>query len=171
MKERTIKMAIEYSLMLEEMQLSNCGFFDEMRKVGIEIDKSKIETLEKGIQIYELYDTLGFSIALMDTSHFQFGFESEYLMDEFKNQQELSFRINKLFDRDQAIVNMLMIVFHVIDTVDTNCIFEFNGDTIRLARLNGIMYIKPGGGFWDNEKFKYFIEEREYRWLKPDVKI
>lgn len=140
-------MAIEYSFMLEEIQLSNTDISIELEKLGVILDMNKIEKMSEGIRITETYDRLGFSLALMDTSKSLYGYESEYFLDEFINRQDLSFRINKFFEWEQAIVNMLTIVFEIMNKVSTNCIFEFNGDTVYLVRLNEVIYINNNTGF------------------------
>ncbi|BFH64631.1 SitI3 family protein [Paenibacillus azoreducens] len=161
-------MALEYSFMLEEIQLSSNNIIIELEKLGVTLDINKIEKISKGIQITETYDTLGFSLALMDTSDSYFGYESEYFMNEFKDQQDLSFRLNKFFDWEKAIVNMLTIVFEIIDKVYSNCIFEFNGDTVYLVKKNEVIYLNNNTGFWDNENFKEFIKHRKCVLLKPN---
>lgn len=161
-------MALEYSFMLEKVELSNNDIIIELEKLGVTIDESKIEKISKGIQITETYDTLGFSLTLMDTSDSYFGYESEYFMNEFKDQQDLSFRINKFFDWEKAIVNMLTLVFKNIDKVYSNCIFEFNGDTVYLVKKNEMIYVNNNTGFWDNENFKEFINHRKFMLLKPN---
>jgi len=163
--------ALEYSFMLEDLKLSDDDIFDELKKMGIPLDIIKIEKIPKGIQITETYDTLGFSLALIDTSDSYYGYESEYFLEEFKGQQDLSFRINKFFDWEKAIVNMLTIVFEIMDKVHSNCIFEFNGDTVYLARFNEEIHINNNTGFWDNESFKQFIKHREFMLLKPNEKL
>ncbi|MEK3757079.1 SitI3 family protein [Paenibacillus sp. FSL P4-0338] len=164
-------MAIEYSFMLEEIQLSNTDISIELEKLGVILDMNKIEKMSEGIRITETYDRLGFSLALMDTSKSLYGYESEYFLDEFINRQDLSFRINKFFEWEQAIVNMLTIVFEIMNKVSTNCIFEFNGDTVYLVRLNEVIYINNNTGFWDNENFKEIIKPREFLFLKPNEKL
>ncbi|ETT30271.1 hypothetical protein C162_33718 [Paenibacillus sp. FSL R7-269] len=164
-------MAIEYSFMLEEIQLSNIDISIELEKLGVILDMNKIEKMSEGIRITETYDRLGFSLALMDTSKSLYGYESEYFLDEFINRQDLSFRINKFFEWEQAIVNMLTIVFEIMNKVSTNCIFEFNGDTVYLVRLNEVIYINNNTGFWDNENFKEIIKPREFLFLKPNEKL
>ncbi|MEK4043773.1 SitI3 family protein [Paenibacillus sp. FSL H8-0048] len=164
-------MALEYSFMLEEIQLSNTDISIELEKLGVILDVNKIEKMSEGVRITETYDRLGFSLTLMDTSKSLYGYESEYFLDEFINRQDLSFRINKFFEWEKAIVNMLTIVFEIMDKVSTNCIFEFNGDTVYLVRLNEVIYINNNTGFWDNENFKEIIKRREFLFLKPNEKL
>ncbi|OMF94233.1 SitI3 family protein [Paenibacillus sp. FSL R7-0337] len=164
-------MALEYSFMLEEIQLSNNDISIELEKLGAILDANKIEEMSEGIRITETYERLGFSLTLMDTSKSLYGYESEYFLNEFINRQDLSFRINKFFEWEKAIVNMLTIVFEIMDKVSTNCIFEFNGDTVYLVRLNEVIYINNNTGFWDNENFKEFLKHREFLFLKPNEKL
>ncbi|MFD0589128.1 SitI3 family protein [Paenibacillus sp. GCM10027627] len=164
-------MALEYSFMLEEIQLSNNDIIIEMGKLGVTLDVSKVEKISTGIQVTETYDRIGFSLALMDNTDSLYGYESEYFRDEFNDRQGLNFRLNKSFDWENAMVNMLTIVFEIMDKIDTNCVFEFNGDTVYLIRLNDTIYVNNNTGFWDNEDFKKFIKNREAVFLKPNEKL
>ncbi|GFN31585.1 hypothetical protein [Paenibacillus xylaniclasticus] len=55
-------MALEYSFMLEKVELSDDDIIIELGNLGIKIDTIKIERLSKGIQITETYDKIGFSL-------------------------------------------------------------------------------------------------------------
>ncbi|MCG7376408.1 SitI3 family protein [Paenibacillus sp. ACRSA] len=155
-------MALEYSFILEKIQLSNDDLITELGKLGVKLDINKIEKMTKGIQITETNEILGFTLALLDTSDSYFGYESEYFINEFKDQQDLSFRLNKFYDWEKAMINILTIVFELIDNVYSNCIFEFNGDTIYLVKKNEVIYVNNNTSFWDNENFKRFIEHRKF---------
>lgn len=164
-------MALEYSFMLENKQLSNVDIINELGKLGVILNENMIELLPKGIYISEPYGTLGFTVALIDTTDFPFGYESEYLLNEFKAQEELCFRMNKFSDLEQSITNMLKLIFELLDKACNDCIFEFNGDTIYLLRLNNVIYINNNSGFWNNENFKQFLRNRHFIILKHDEKI
>ncbi|GAB1532923.1 MULTISPECIES: SitI3 family protein [Brevibacillus] len=157
-------MALEYSLLLEDHVLSKDTILDELNKLGYSCEK--IECLQLGFTIYDTYEKAGFSLSLLDTSCMAFGYEFEYLPDPFMDKQDLCFRINKFYDWEHAITNILTIIFNLLAKVQGSAIFECNGETIHLLRRNGVLYINEDTGFWKNENFLRFVNKFDYEILK-----
>ncbi|OAB42114.1 SitI3 family protein [Paenibacillus glacialis] len=157
-------MATEYSLKMEDETLTKEILINEMEILGYNC--KEIITLQKGIQIADLFNEIGFYIFLMDTSDSLFGWESEFLENDFKNKQGLVFRLNNDYDTEKAVVNMFAIIFNLLNRTNTNVLLLLN-DVEILYRENGDFYINNKFGYWDNESYHRFIEKLNYKTLKP----
>nr|WP_154892866.1 SitI3 family protein [Paenibacillus xylanexedens] len=153
-------MAIDCSLKCEEVFLTKEIVIKQLANIDITCDE--VTYLEKGFRIDETINKLGFSISLIDTSSSPFGYESEFLMDDFNYKQSLNFRIDNDWDSVSAITNILILVFGIIDTTRGNILFLLN-DNECMYRINGALKINNEDGFWDRGDYRRFIENRVYQ--------
>ncbi|KQO04483.1 SitI3 family protein [Paenibacillus sp. Leaf72] len=157
-------MATEYSLKMEDDTLTQEILIDELELLGYCCED--IVNLKNGIQIANLFNELGFYVFLMATSDLLYGWESEFLENDFKNLKRLDFRLNNEYDTELAVVNMFAIIFNILSHINTNVLLLLN-DTDILYRNNGEYYINNEFGYWDNENYHRFIEKLNYKNLKP----
>ncbi|WP_127547387.1 hypothetical protein [Paenibacillus amylolyticus] len=89
-------MATDCSLKCEEVVLTKKTLIEKLTKINIICDE--VIQLDKGLKIEETVNKVGFSIALIDTSASPFGYDSEFLANDFKYNQSLNFRIDNDWD-------------------------------------------------------------------------
>ncbi|MEK4074950.1 SitI3 family protein [Paenibacillus amylolyticus] len=153
-------MATDCSLKCEEVVLTKETLIEKLTKINIICDE--VIQLDKGLKIEETVNKVGFSIALIDTSASPFGYDSEFLANDFKYNQSLNFRIDNDWDSIEAIIRILVLVFEIIDSTESNLLFLLN-DNECVYRIDGILRINNEDGFWDRVEYRRFIETREYK--------
>ncbi|WP_397386312.1 SitI3 family protein [Paenibacillus sp. RRE4] len=117
---------------------------------------------KKGIEIDETISRYGFSNSLIDTSDDPFGYESKFLFSDFEYTQSLNFRLDNEWDSIEATKNILLIVFEIIDSTDSNLLFSHN-DNECFYRIDGILRINNEEGFWNREEYRTLIQNRNYQ--------
>ena len=129
-------MATDCSLKCEEVVLTKKTLIEKLTKINIICDE--VIQLDKGLKIEETVNKVGFSIALIDTSASPFGYDSEFLANDFKYNQSLNFRIDNDWDSIEAIIRILVLVFEIIDSTESNLLFLLN-DNECVYRIDGIL--------------------------------
>jgi hypothetical protein len=151
-------MALEYSLLFShrEDSLEDLLLF-ALNEMGFVCNKKN--ELPKGFLIDEFIVSLGFSIALIDTSDFSFGFESNLLHKEFVYMQSLSFRVSDKVEWTRSVENMLKIVFKLLNATTSDALLEFNGEEIWFVKKDEVYFINEELELWNNERISSFLTD------------
>ncbi|WP_423246141.1 SitI3 family protein [Paenibacillus cucumis (ex Kampfer et al. 2016)] len=80
----------------------------------------------------------------------------------FEYTQSLNFRLDNEWDSIEATKNILLIVFEIIDSTDSNLLFSHN-DNEYFYRIDGILRINNEEGFWNREEYRTLIQNRKYQ--------
>jgi hypothetical protein len=159
-EERVIPLATDCSLKCEDIVLTEEALIKKLNKIGVICNE--VIRLKKGIKIDETFSKYGFSISLIDTSDDPFGYESKFLSSDFEYNQSLNFRLDNEWDSIEATKNILMVVFEIIDSTDSNLLFLHN-DNECLYKIDGILRINNEEGFWHREEYRTLIQNQNFQ--------
>ncbi|WP_338552746.1 SitI3 family protein [Paenibacillus sp. KS-LC4] len=154
-------MALQYSLMFEERLLTQSMVTKVLKQLGFVAEQ--LVPLTNGFRIDEFNERIGFSVTIVNTLDMSFGWDSDYLEEEFVYQQHVSFKLYNSYDTEpEACELMLKMVFSLLETVGSDALLTFSDSEI-FYRKNNALYVNNDFGFWEHDSVKALIGAMEYQ--------
>ncbi|ANY67796.1 hypothetical protein BBD42_15965 [Paenibacillus sp. BIHB 4019] len=162
-------MALQYSLMFEERSLTQSMVTKVFKQLGFVTEQ--LVPLAGGFRVDEFNERIGFSMTVIDTLDMSFGWDSDYLEDEFMYQQHVSFKLYNSYDTEpEACELMLQMVFSLLDMAGSDALLTFSDSEI-FYRKNNAFYVNNDFGFWEHDSVKALIGTMEYQPFRSFVHI
>ena len=100
-----------------------------------------------------LYDRYGFYLSVWASSNGYFDAVSDDGRWEWEPEDyvDVTFRMGKEFDLNQAVINMLTIIRRILDTGSEDAALILNGDVLLFTRFDGILVKHDRQAWWDHD--------------------
>jgi len=104
---------------------------------------------------FNLFDELGFivSISSVETVFFEFLVdENKSVEDNWDYSTNIHFRLDKFYDNFLVRLNMIDFCINLLNSIEEDAKFIFNGDILVFERNNGLIKINWNFGFWNSKE-------------------
>jgi len=100
----------------------------------------------------DLYDRYGFDLTIRAGRNGYYEVESDDGSWEWEPEDyvDVTFRMGKEFDLNQAVINMLTIIRRILDTGSEDAALILNGDVLLFTRFDGILVKHDRQAWWDH---------------------
>ena len=143
-------MAVEYSILLSKRCVDEAFLTQIIRKIYT--GKLDPVFLEKGFKVSNIRDEIGFSYSLIEVNEQPWGWEDEFLKNEFRYVQRIGFRCDSFFDAEKRNRNLYTVIFLLISSIDCDMIILQN-DVLLFVKKKDEIFVRKGSVEWLSQNF------------------